>query len=114
VNISVDQQHRAGEEPSCDPIPFERRQSDRWGMEGVATAFELAGENFGRMHTLKMLNYSHLGMGSLSETAIPPGTVVSIGFQAPGYLAKRGSVLRCVPRGEGYNVAVLFEQRLAA
>ena len=96
------------------PLRFERRQADRWSIDGVATAFELAGEHFGRTHTLRMLDYSDVGIGAVSDTVISPGTAVSIGFQSPGYIARRGTISRCIPCGEGYRTAILFEQRLAA
>lgn len=96
------------------PLRFERRQSDRWPQEGAATAFELAGSAFGRMHTLRMRDFSHHGMAAVSDTVISPGTSVSVGFQSPGCLARRGVVLRCLPCGDGYEVAVCFEQRMAA
>ncbi len=114
VETSLDRSDRAGEPQTDQPLRFERRQLDRWGLDGIATAFELGGEAFGRMHTLKMIDYSDLGMGAASETVIPPGTEVSVGFQSPGYIAKRGTVIRCLPNGDGYRVAVGFEQRLAA
>ncbi len=114
MDTSLDHQECADELGAYQPLRFERRQRDRWGMEGVATAFELGGDGFGRMHTLKLQDYSDGGLGSICDTAISPGTVISIGFQAPGYIAKRGSVSRCTPCGDGYNVAVVFEQRLAA
>ena len=96
------------------PLRFERRLSDRWSIDGVATAFELAGEGFGRTHTLRMLDYSTEGIGAICETVISPGTSVSIGFQSPGYPARRGMIIRCLPCGEGYRMAVIFEQRMAA
>jgi hypothetical protein len=96
------------------PLRFERRQSDRWTIDGAATAFELAGDGFGRTHALRMLDYSDLGMGAISDSVIAPGTTISVGFQSPGYLARRGTVARCLPCGDGYRIAVLFEQRLAA
>lgn len=96
------------------PLRFERRGIDRWPMQGAATAFRLSGEHFGIMHELRMLDYSHDGLGAVSASVIEPGTAVSIGFQTPGYIAKRGTVLRCSPCGQGYRVAVQFEARMAA
>jgi hypothetical protein len=83
-------------------------------MDGAATAFRLAGEEFGVMHDLHMRDYSHGGVGAVSGEPIEPGTVVSIGFQQPGVIARRGVVRRCVPCGDGYNVAIQFEMRQAA
>lgn len=96
------------------PFRFDRRMGDRWPVDGGATAFQLAGDSFGRMHTLQMRDCSDTGMGAVSETPIPPGSIVSIGFQMPGHLAKRGEVIRCEPCGEGYRIAVVFEHRMAA
>src|SRR5437868_14778379 len=81
------------------PYRFERRAIDRWRMEGSATAFCLSGDRFGQMHDLQMLDYSHDGLGAVSETVLEPGTQVSIGFQSPGYVGKRGIVLRRMPCG---------------
>lgn len=97
-----------------DVLRFERRAADRWPLNGAATAFCVSGEKFGQMHDMCVLDYSFDGMGALSSTPIDPGTVISIGFQAPGYTAKRGNVLRCVPCGNGYRVAIQFQARLAA
>lgn len=95
-------------------LRYERRQNDRWQSEGVATAFQLAGERFGAMYTLRVVDFSSDGLGALSDTPIEPGTLVSIGFQAPGRIAKRGVVSRCLPCGDGYHVGIQFEARLAA
>ncbi len=96
------------------PLRFERREQDRWPLAGVATAFEVAGAGFGRTHTLRMLDYSDVGLGAVTETVLAPGTTISVGFQAPGYGARRGQVVRCLPVGDGYRVAIAFERRLAA
>jgi hypothetical protein len=95
-------------------LPLERRQSDRWPIDGVATAFRLGGERFGDMHELRLIDYSHSGLGAVSDTVIEPGTPVSIGFQAPGYTAKRGEVVACHPCGHGYRISIEFRASLAA
>jgi hypothetical protein len=95
-------------------LPPERRLSDRWPLEGVATAFRLAGERFGDMHELRLIDYSPRGMGAVSHSVIEPGTIVSIGFQAPGYPAKRGEVVGCHPCGQGYRISIEFHAGLAA
>lgn len=96
------------------PLRFERRQVDRWPMRSSATAFRLGGNDFGRTHELKVVDYSYTGLGAISSSVIEPGTRVSVGFANPGCLAKRGTVLRCTPCGEGYRVAIEFEARMAA
>jgi hypothetical protein len=101
-------------EPAPQPLPFERRQVDRWPADGAATAFELGGDDFGSMHALRMLDFSDHGMGAFSDTVLTPGTTISIGFQAPGCIARRGDVVRCEPCGEGYRIAVRFQARMAA
>ena len=96
------------------PLRFERRSQDRWPVEGVATAFRLAGDRFGEMQSLKMIDYSWDGLGAISSAPLEPGTMVSLGFQSPGYMAKRGVVVRCLPCGDGYRLAIRFEALLAA
>ena len=102
------------EDVQAGPLRLERRHVDRWPVQGTATAFCISGDIFGRMHDLRLLDYSDHGLGAVSDSAIDPGTIVSIGFQAPGYAARRGTVLRCTPCGEGYRVAIQFEWRRAA
>ena len=92
----------------------ERRQSDRWDADGVATAFELGGERFGRMHELRVVDYSPEGMGVIAASPLDPGSQVSIGFQATARLARRGTVTRCRPCDEGYHIGIQFDSRLAA
>jgi hypothetical protein len=96
------------------PYRFERRQVDRWPAQGQATAFCLTGDSFGRIHDLSLLDYSHDGLAAISNAPIAPGTEMSMGFAAPGHLAKRCTVLRCEPCGEGYRIAVQFQMRMAA
>ncbi len=96
------------------PLRFERRGVDRWPLQGVATAFCLSGDQFGKMHELTVLDYSYDGLGAQSDTVLHPGMIVSVGFQSPGHTSKRGTVLRCVPCGNGYRVAIQFQARMAA
>lgn len=96
------------------PLPFEQRDHDRWRIDGVATVFRVGGERFGQMISVRTIDYSDRGIGAISHEPIEPGAVVSVGFQAPGYAAKRGMVTSCRPCGEGYRVGIAFEARLAA
>ncbi len=79
------------------PLRFERRQEDRWPATGVASVSCVAGEHFGEMYSLKMLDYGLQGMGATSARPIEPGVIVSVGFPAAGGPLKRGVVLRCLP-----------------
>lgn len=97
-----------------EPLRFERRCNNRWDMTGRATAFRLGGTSFGAIHELELADYSDGGLGAISPDVIEPGTLVSIGFDQPSLMARRGVVLRCVPCGDGYRIAVAFEGRLAA
>ena len=96
------------------PLRFERRSQDRWPAEGIVTAYRLAGDRFGEKQSLRMLDYSWDGLGANSSVPLEPGTIVSLEFQAPGYMTKRGEVVRCLPCGDGYRLAIRFEARLAA
>ena len=111
--ISVGFPAAASHQPG-ESLRFERRGADRWPVDGVATAFCVSGEHFGRMHELHSIDYSHDGLAADSGTPIEPGTSISIGFQAPGLLARRGTVLRCTSRDDAHRIAVQFELRMAA
>ena len=93
---------------------FERRRHDRWPARGRATACCAAGELFGETRPLKILDESDEGLGARSDRPLAPGTVVTVGFAAPGHGARTGVVLRCLPCGDGYRLAIRFETRLAA
>ncbi len=95
-------------------LRFERRQHDRWPVAGVATACRLGGERFGEAQMLRMVDYSSEGLGAMSDRPLEPGAIVAVGFLAPGHTPKRGVVVRCLPCGDGYRVAIRFETRLAA
>lgn len=93
---------------------FERRQSDRWPIEGHATLFRLDGMHFGDMVELDVTDYSHGGFGGRSQEPIEPGTIVSVGFSMPHAPARRGVIVSCRPDGHGYRVGMRFEHRMAA
>ncbi len=96
------------------PLRFERRRLDRWPQSGVAAAYGAAGENFGRRYVLRMLDASEAGMGARTDRPIDPGTIVSVAFATPGHPVRTGVIVRCLPCGDGYQVAIRFETRLAA
>ena len=96
------------------PLRFERRRADRWPLTGVAAAYGAAGDLFGRRYVLRMLDSSDDGIGARTDRPIDPGTIVSIAFAAPGQAMRTGVVMRCLPCGDGYRVAIRFETRLAA
>ena len=96
------------------PLPFERRICDRWPSRGLVIAYGAAGEHFGRRYALRMLDASDDGIGVQSDRPLDPGTVVSIAFAAPGHPVRSGVVVRCLPCGDGYRVAIRFELRMAA
>ena len=93
---------------------FERRCADRWPLAGVAAAYGAAGENFGQRFVLRIVDYSDDGLGARTDRVIDPGSIVSVAFAEPGHPIRTGVVVRCLPCGEGYRVAIRFETRLAA
>jgi hypothetical protein len=96
------------------PLRFERRSLDRWPLSGAATAFRLSGQAFGETHELSLVDGSDDGLGAHSDSVIEPGAMVSIGFQSPGVVARRGTILRCTPCGNGYRIAIQYQGRMAA
>ena len=95
------------------PVPF-ASLPNAWPVPGAATALCLSGELFGQMRELASLEYSHEGLLARCAAALEPGVSVAIGFQAPGYTAKRGVVRACQRGDDGYRLYVQFEARLAA
>jgi len=92
----------------------ERRISDRWSLDGVAVAHETGGAGFGRRHALRLTDGSPDGLGATTNSALTPGTTVVVSFANPGGGTARGTVIRCLPGGRGYRVAIRLEGRAAA
>jgi hypothetical protein len=114
-------------EPKADPrAGFEEessRKSDEsfgvlgghsWPLRGCATLFCLGADRFGQIANLTELRFGGGGVVADAVEAIPAGAAVSLGFEAPGYHARRGEVVACRPSPEGYRIAIRFEARLAA
>lgn len=85
-----------------------------WDLSGCATAFCLGADIFGTMWHLTSLRYGEAGLVADCVEPIEPGSRISLGFEAPGYVAKRGEVVACREEGSSFRIAVRFEQRLAA
>jgi len=102
-----------GDDPPA-PLPFERRRHGRRPMQGSARAVLLDSDHFGQMRQLALLDYSPGGIGAISAQPVIPGTSVSIGFTSHGYPSERGTVVKCLPCGHGYRLAVRFDLAKAA
>ena len=76
--------------------------------DGVATVFELSGAGFGTIHTLEGIEIGDTGLEALADDSIPQGTTISLGFQDPRRVAKRGAVTQCEPCEAGYRLVVSF------
>lgn len=85
-----------------------------WDLPGCATAFCLGADIFGTMWHLTSLRYGEAGLVADCVEPIEPGSKISLGFEAPGYVAKRGEVVACREQGSSFRIAVRFEHRLAA
>ena len=96
------------------PLRFERRSEDRWPLTGVAEAHRLGGDRFGQVAVLRLVDCSEECLGATCDEPLEPGAVVSLAFRTPGRPVRNGVVVRCLPCGEGYRVAVRFDRRLAA
>jgi hypothetical protein len=85
-----------------------------WPLRGCATAFCLGAERFGQIANLTAIRFGGGGVVADAAEEIPPGAAVSLGFEAPGYHARRGEVVACRPGSEGFRIAIRFDARLAA
>ena len=61
------------------PLKFERRRSTRWSFSGRATVCRLGGYEFGRLHDIRLVDYSDGGVGAETDLPLAPGTIISIG-----------------------------------
>ena len=75
-------------------------------LSGTATIVHLDGERFGEMHDLVELAISDGALQGRSATPVAAGASVSLGFQAPGTIARRGEVIQCDACGEGWRIGI--------
>jgi hypothetical protein len=94
--------------------PSERPSQQERRLDGVATAFGLFGDDWGRIHEL--VHVHTVGDWIEAEACEPlrVGMIVCVGFQAHGCVARRGVVEFCELEGDSHRVRVRLEARLAA
>jgi len=114
LDLQVEPKIRLAPQAMLAVSPIEAVAGEAWTLEGCATAFSLAAEEFGRIAQLTALRYGHEGLAADVSEAFAPGTPISLGFEAVGYTARRGEVVACEPSGERFRIGIRFECRLAA
>lgn len=104
-----------------DPIPFERRMSDRRRLRGQATVLQqhtAAGQTHHRIASADLRDMSETGLGLIADEPICMGAKVSVMLPSHGPdqgIDMRGRVVRCEPNGAGrYHVGVLLHGSIAA
>ncbi|MDG2021311.1 MAG: hypothetical protein P8J59_05125 [Phycisphaerales bacterium] len=75
-------------------------------LSGTATIFHLDDERFGEMHDLVELAISEEALEGRAASPMPAGASVSLGFEAPGTVARRGEVIQCDACGEGWRIGI--------
>jgi hypothetical protein len=83
-------------------------------IEGGATAFGLAGDEFGRMHELSAIDLQGPELRAVSQEPLRAGLEVSIGFESRSLMARRGVVRACEPDAGQFRVFIEIDSRLAA
>lgn len=83
-------------------------------LDGVATAFGLFGDDWGRIHELVAVSVTGDWLEADACEALRLGMIVCVGFQSQGCIARRGVVEYCEPTGDSFRVRVRLEARLAA
>jgi hypothetical protein len=93
--------------------PTHRTNAENVGstVDGVATALELSGGQFGQMHALWRLAFTNAGLEAESQDGIPCGVDLSIGFQSPTQRARRGTVTACERHDGSFHIAVAIDPR---
>ncbi|MFO0828111.1 MAG: hypothetical protein U0572_08170 [Phycisphaerales bacterium] len=80
----------------------------------MATAFGLAGEDFGQMHELRQVEQRDGQVRATAHDPLREGMVVSLGFESRDLRARRGVVTECKPSSDGYRVAIRLDASLVA
>ncbi len=101
------------EEPPA-PLPFERRAAERWTALGRLPAIRRDGAGLGRTMFLNLIDESEGGLSAETSKPLSPGACLSIKTTPGMDLWREGTVLRCMPTGHGYRIAVAYSLRRAA
>lgn len=83
-------------------------------LDGVATAFGLFGDDWGRIHELVRVSAVGDWIEADACESLRVGMIVCVGFQSHGCVARRGVVEFCEPETDGFRVRIRLEARLAA
>ena len=97
-----------------DGLRITTRASEASILDGAATLFRLAGEEFGRMHELRELRVHDGRLHGTCPTPISIGAMVTIGWEDPSMVACRGVVAMSLPGSEGWFITVELDSALAA
>ena len=87
---------------------------DFHSIPGSATVFHLEGDDFGVMHEVVELALCGDGVEGTATKPVVPGSVVSLGFEAPGHPARRGEIVGCVRCEDGWKIGIAFDAQAAA
>ncbi len=104
-------------QPTGQPQPRRQRVSHEHAtrLDGVATAFGLFGDDWGRIHELVGVSLHGDWLEADACEELRTGMIVCVGFQAHGQNARRGVVEYCEPCGDSsYRLRIRLEARLAA
>ncbi|MBC24314.1 MAG: hypothetical protein CMJ32_10420 [Phycisphaerae bacterium] len=83
-------------------------------MSGCATAMRVGGDQFGAMYELTDLVWSGDRLLARSSEPIEPGSIVSLGFQHAGCMARRATVYGCRFEDGSYRNLLYIDQQMAA
>ncbi|MDP1660315.1 MAG: PilZ domain-containing protein [Phycisphaerales bacterium] len=100
---------------NADQLHMERRRSPRRPIEEMVTAvFRDGRERFGLTRVI-LLDSSHTGLGIKADQSFEPGTRFTLTANNVPMPHRSGTVVRCIPCGDGaYSVGVVFDRLKAA
>ena len=94
------------------PRTIEGTEGD--SIQGMATLFRLAGEEFGRFHQIDNLRVHDGRLHGISQEPIDVGALVTIGWQDPSQSACRGVVAMSLRGSDGWFITIELDSALAA
>ena len=90
------------------------RTTEGDNIQGMATLFRLAGEEFGRFHQIDNLRVHDGRLHGTSREPIDVGALVTIGWQDPSQSACRGVVAMSLRGSDGWFITIELDSALAA
>ncbi len=110
----VDKREREAPDDAPAPLQFDRRCSTRWQAIGPLEAVRTDGFASPTTFRINLVNESAGGLAANTNVPLAPGTQLRVRTSPNIDAWRNGVVVRCMPSGSGYRIALAYQVRRAA